>query len=109
MRKQVMSLAWALYKSVKTNFTSFGEALRKAWVAVKAKAAIKNGGAIVQFVKSDGTVATRPAQPFSAPVKGTGKSNPLTILYFNPLKKTTGSFRADRLVDFVGVADYLVK
>lgn len=101
-----MSLAWALFKSTKTNLDTFGEALSAAWKAVKAKAAINGGGAVVTFTKADGTEATRPALAFAGPVKGTGMSNPLTILYHNPKTKKPGSFRADRLIGFLDIAQF---
>lgn len=107
MRKQVMSLAWALIKATNNTINNLGDALRAAWKAIKAKAAINDDGAMVEFIKSDGTRAIRAAKRFAAEVKGTGRSNPLTILYYDVKKGRTGSFRADRLVSFIAVSNYI--
>lgn len=103
MRKQVMSLAWALIKAVNNTINNLSDALRAAWKAIKAKAAINDAGAMVEFIKSDGTRAIRAAKRFAAEVKGTGRSNPLTVVYYDPINQKTGSFRADRLINWTPV------
>lgn len=108
MRKEVMSLAWALIKATSNTITNLSTALKAAWKAIKAKFAIATGGAIVQFEKADGSVVARPALPFAGTVKGTGKSNPLTILFHDPKANATKSFRADRLHGFLAVSHYMM-
>lgn len=94
-----MSLAWAMYKQTKT-FTSFGDALRQAWLSVKAAAALKGEQTLVTFRKSDGSITERLATAFTGPVKGTGKSSPLTVVFHSITDGGTRSFRADRLVSY---------
>ena len=96
-----MSLAWAIYRSAKTNVTTFSEALKQAWKTAKAKAALKAGNVTLTFTKSDGTTTTRPAAMWHGDATGRGFSNPLTVI-FSDLSKAgqTSSFRADRLVSF---------
>ena len=103
MQSKVMRLAWALIKSAKSSIDNLSDALKTAWKAIKAKAAILSGGAVVTFTKADGTTTTRTAQPFAAELKGTGRSNALTVVYFDPDKERTGSFRADRLESFIAL------
>lgn len=102
MRKRVMTLAWVLKKKAAT--LSFADCLRQSWRACKARAAMKAGQTLlVRFVKSTGEVVERTAAAFATPVKGTGRTNPATILYHDVTKDAPGSFRADRLVSFIAL------
>lgn len=99
MRKKAMSLAWTIFKQT-DSFTSFADALRQAWLSVKAAAALKSEQTLLTFRKSDGSLTERLATAFTGPVKGTGKSSPLTVVFFSVTDQATRSFRVDRLVGY---------
>lgn len=95
-----MSLAWALIKSNKSKVDNLSDALRLAWRAIKARVAMTQEPVLVTFRKANDEIAVRLAAPFRGVVKGTGKSNPLTVLYWSVTKDKIGSFRADRLIKY---------
>ena len=95
-----MKLAWNLFRQT-TNYSTFGQALKASWLAIKAKAMLKWKPTLLTFRKADGTVTQRPATAWVGEVTGSGKSNSLTILFQDHSKGgKTSSFRADRLIGF---------
>ena len=97
---KAMKLAWAIIRDTTNNITTLSQALRQAWMAVQAQDRLKTERTLVTFRKADGTVTQRLATAFDEPVKGTGKSNPLTVVFYSITDQATRCFRADRLIGF---------
>ena len=102
MHQQAMQLAWTIFRATDT-FPAFADALRQAWLTVKARAALKARPTLLTFRKASGEVTRRTATAYTGPVKGTGTSSSLTVVFHSLTDQSTRSFRVDRLVGFSAI------
>lgn len=99
MRKQVMSLAWALIKATNNTITDLSTALRLAWRRFKLITALSKGKVQVEFVKGCGEVVQRVAV-----LAFSGGKRPLSVL-FSDLNDggAIKSLRVDRLISYTQI------
>lgn len=103
-RADVLRMAWQL---IRKSGLSFGNALKKAWAAIRAKILLRQTderGIWLQFKKVDGTIrnvlATRNLAhvPSDKQPKQSGKPDGNTVTYFDIWESAWKSFRADFLI-----------
>ena len=100
-KSRIMTNAWAMFNG--GLFSSFGEALKAAWMKFKLVARLRAGKAEFSFLKADNTVrraiGTLKTGSFEYTRKGSGSaSKPEIIKYFDLDRMSWRSARVDRLV-----------
>lgn len=98
MKSQLFKIAHA----IKSNYTSFSEALKHAWKVIKLKIQLKRGEVSFKFKKVDGTIRTALGTLNLTVEKGEGNKtkapNYGQIAYFDLQKGQYRSFKAENLI-----------
>lgn len=99
-KTSVMSTAWAIFK--KGTVTTFADALRKAWQAMKLKAAMTTQVVAFTFRKASGEIrkalGTLKAGAYDYTTKGTGHHSLTSVCYWDVEKHGFRSFSVGSLL-----------